>query len=37
MESSKVTSAIWGVLDQYVVAGHADGTVAQYDLLQVRE
>ena len=35
MEFSKVTSAIWGSFDQYVITGHADGTVAKYDLLEV--
>jgi len=35
VEFSKVTSAVWGAFDQCVVTGHADGTVAKYDLLEV--
>ena len=37
MEHAKVTSALWGLFDQYIVTGHADGTVAKYDLLKVSQ
>jgi hypothetical protein len=35
VEGAKVTSAIWGAYDQYIITGHEDGTVAKYDILKV--
>ena len=35
VEGPKVTSAIWGAFDQYIVTGHEDGTVAKYNILKV--
>ena len=37
MDSSKVTAAVWGPLDEYIVTGHLNGSLSQYDLLQVSE
>lgn len=34
IDGSKVTSAIWGAFDQYIITGHEDGTVAKYDILK---
>ncbi len=36
VEGAKVTSAIWGEFDQYIITGHEDGTVAKYNILEVR-
>jgi translation initiation factor 3 subunit I len=30
-ERSKATVAAWSYLDKYIIAGHEDGTVSQYD------
>ena len=30
-EESKATVAAWGFLDKYIIAGHEDGSVSQYD------
>ena len=30
-EDSKATVAGWSYLDRYIIAGHEDGTVSQYD------
>jgi translation initiation factor 3 subunit I len=30
-EDSKATVAGWSYLSKYIIAGHADGTVSQYD------
>lgn len=30
-EESKATVAGWSFLDKYIIAGHEDGTVSQYD------
>jgi translation initiation factor 3 subunit I len=30
-EASKATVAGWGYLDKYIIAGHEDGSVTQYD------
>jgi WD40 repeat protein len=27
----KITSAVWGPCDEYVVTGHEDGTIAHWD------
>ena len=27
----KVTSALWGTLDQYIITGHEDGALIQWD------
>ena len=27
---AKVTSALWGPLDEYIVAGHEDGSLTHY-------
>lgn len=27
---SKVTSAVWGPLDQYILTGHDDGSISKY-------
>ena len=35
VDGTKVTSAVWGTLDQYLITGHEDGTVAKYDILKV--
>ena len=35
MDGSKVTSAIWGSFDQYIIAGCENGSIAKYDILQV--
>ena len=31
VDGPKVTSAIWGPLDYYIIAGHENGTVCQWD------
>ena len=31
VDGPKVTSAIWGPLDYYIIAGHEHGTVCQWD------
>ena len=36
VEDAKVTSAIWGTFDQFIITGHEDGTVAKYDILKVK-
>ena len=30
-EESKATVAAWSFLDKYIIAGHEDGSVSQYD------
>ena len=35
VEGSRVTSALWGPFDQFLITGHEDGTLAQYDILHV--
>lgn len=35
VDGAKVTSAIWGELDQYIITGHEDGMVAKYNILEV--
>lgn len=30
-ERSKATVAAWSYVDKYIIAGHEDGTVSQYD------
>lgn len=32
VEKSKVTSTLWGPLDQSLITGHEDGTIVQWDL-----
>ncbi len=32
----KITSAVWGPFDQYVITGHEDGSVSQFDIIHVR-
>lgn len=31
IEGEKVTSGLWGPFDEYIVTGHADGSVCHYD------
>lgn len=35
MDNSKVTSAVWGPLDEYIVTGHENGALSQYNILAV--
>ena len=35
MDNSKVTSAVWGPLDEYIVTGHENGALSQYGILEV--
>ena len=35
VDSSKVTSAVWGPLDEYIVTGHDNGALSQYNILDV--
>ncbi len=36
IKPSKVTSAVWGPFDQYVITGHEDGSISQFDIINVR-
>lgn len=35
MDGSKITAAAWGPLDQYLLTGHEDGSLSQYNILEV--
>ena len=35
MKPSKVTAAVWGPFDEFVLTGHEDGSVSQFDLVNV--
>lgn len=37
VDHSKVTAAVWGPLDQYIITGHVNGDLSQYNILEVRE
>lgn len=37
VDSSKVTSAVWGPLDEYIVTGHDNGALSQYNILDSEE
>lgn len=32
MPNSKITSAIWGPCDDFIVSGHDDGTISQWNM-----
>lgn len=35
VEDSKVTAAVWGPFDEFLIAGHENGGLSQYDILNV--
>lgn len=35
VDGSRVSSAVWGAFDQYIITGHEDGTLAKYNILKV--
>lgn len=37
IEGSKVTAAVWGPADEYIITGHENGTVSQYDVFKSDE
>ncbi len=37
VKPSKVTSAVWGPFDQYIITGHEDGSISQFDIINVRD
>ena len=32
LQYGKVTSALWGTLDQFIVTGHENGEIVQWDI-----
>jgi translation initiation factor 3 subunit I len=32
LQFGKVTSALWGTLDQFIVTGHENGEIVQWDI-----
>ena len=36
VDDSKVTAAVWGPVDEYIVTGHVNGALSQYNILDVR-
>ena len=36
VEGSKVTSALWGPFDEFLITGHENGAVCRYDVTRVR-
>ena len=35
VDNSKVTAAVWGPLDEYIVTGHESGALSQYNIFDV--
>ena len=35
MDESRVTAAVWGPFDQFLITGHEDGTLAHYNITEV--
>ena len=35
VDESRVTAAVWGPFDQFLITGHEDGTLAQYNITEV--
>ena len=35
VEGSKITSAVWGPFDEFLVTGHENGAVCRYDVTRV--
>lgn len=35
VDTSKVTAAVWGPLDEYIVTGHESGALSQYNIFDV--